>query len=222
MAKMYFNRSVVHAKLGNNTEAIEDCGRTITLDGSYYKAWAKRGSLYMENNNYVEAIRDFEEAYSLKCCPESFRNLEEAKKKKRKMESRKPNHYMVLGVDRKAGYEDIKKAYRSKAREFHPDKHANASDDEREEMEARMKEIAAAHSCLSDPGKKKTYDERLEREDQMDDSDYDFSDDEYDDDLFEFDVNDFFFQLFGGRFGVYMGGGGLGGRKRSNVYTFRR
>jgi len=216
MAKMYFNRSVVHAKLGNKTEAVEDSGRTISLDPTYYKAWAKRASLHMEDKRYGEAVRDYEEAYRLKNSPEAFRNLEDAKKKKRKNESRKPNHYLVLGLERTAGYEDIKKAYRKKAREFHPDKHANASEEEREEMEGRMKDIAAAHSCLSDTSKRKVYDEKLEREDKMHDSDAEVEDD--DDDLDEFDVHDFFFQLFGGKFGVYMSGRS----KKSNVYTFRR
>jgi len=219
MAKMYFNRSVVHAKLGNKTEAVEDCGRTISLDPTYYKAWAKRAALHMEDKKYGEAVRDYEEAYRLKSSPEAFRNLEDAKKKKRKNESRKPNHYLVLDLDRTAGYEDIKKAYRKKAREFHPDKHANATQVEREEMEGRMKDIAAAHSCLSDTAKRKAYDEKLEREDKINDSDAELSDDD-DDDLDEFDVHDFFFQLFGGKFGVYMSPGGR--NKKTNIYTFRR
>ena len=66
-------------------------------------------------------------------------------------------------------------------------------------MEGRMKDIAAAHSCLSDTAKRKAYDEKLEREDKIDDSDAELSDD--DEDLDEFDVHDFFFQLFGGKFG---------------------
>ncbi len=63
----------------------------------------------------------------------------------------KPSHYDMLGVEASAPQDLIKKAFREKALKFHPDKHANASPDERTLMEAKMKEISAAHSCLSDP-----------------------------------------------------------------------
>jgi molecular chaperone DnaJ len=61
--------------------------------------------------------------------------------------------YDVLGVNRKASQEDIKKAYRKLARKYHPD--ANNGDPKAEE---RFKEISAAHDILSDPDKRKQYD----------------------------------------------------------------
>jgi molecular chaperone DnaJ len=61
--------------------------------------------------------------------------------------------YAVLGVDRKASPEEIRKAYRKLAREFHPD--LNPGD---AKAEARFKEISQAHDVLSDADKRKTYD----------------------------------------------------------------
>src|SRR4051794_41829075 len=61
--------------------------------------------------------------------------------------------YSVLGVDRKASAEEIKKAYRKLARQYHPDR--NPDDPKAEE---RFKEISAAHDVLSDPEKRKEYD----------------------------------------------------------------
>ncbi len=61
--------------------------------------------------------------------------------------------YKALGVDRKASDEEIKKAYRKLARQYHPD--ANHGDKDAEE---RFKEIQQAYSILSDPKKRKEYD----------------------------------------------------------------
>jgi molecular chaperone DnaJ len=61
--------------------------------------------------------------------------------------------YGVLGVDRKASPEEIKKAYRKLARRYHPD--TNPDDKQAEE---RFKEISAAYDVLGDPDKRKQYD----------------------------------------------------------------
>lgn len=61
--------------------------------------------------------------------------------------------YEVLGVDRKASAEEIKKRYRKLAREYHPDH--NPDDPTAEE---RFKEIQSAYDTLSDPEKRRAYD----------------------------------------------------------------
>ena len=61
--------------------------------------------------------------------------------------------YSVLGVDKKASPEEIKKAYRKLARKYHPD--TNPGDKQAEE---RFKEISAAYDVLGDPDKRKEYD----------------------------------------------------------------
>ncbi|MBI3797815.1 MAG: J domain-containing protein [Deltaproteobacteria bacterium] len=62
--------------------------------------------------------------------------------------------YHALGVSRTASADDIKKAYRKLARKHHPD--INPGNKAAEE---RFKEISIAHDVLSDPGKRKLYDE---------------------------------------------------------------
>ena len=62
--------------------------------------------------------------------------------------------YSILGVKKDATAEQIKKAYRKLARKHHPD--VNPGNKEAEEQ---FKEVSQAHEALSDPEKRKIYDE---------------------------------------------------------------
>ena len=65
----------------------------------------------------------------------------------------KRDYYEVLGISKGAGDSEIKKAYRKKAIEFHPDKNPD-----NKEAEAKFKEAAEAYEVLSNPDKKTRYD----------------------------------------------------------------
>ncbi len=64
------------------------------------------------------------------------------------------DYYAVLDVSKDAGADQIKKSYRKLARSLHPDKNPGNA-----EAERRFKEIAEAYDVLSDPGKRREYDE---------------------------------------------------------------
>jgi molecular chaperone DnaJ len=63
------------------------------------------------------------------------------------------DYYDILGLDRDASQEDIKRAFRRLARKHHPDVNPNDP-----EAEARFKQIAEAYAVLSDPAKREQYD----------------------------------------------------------------
>ena len=65
------------------------------------------------------------------------------------------DYYKILGVSKDAKPEEIKKAFRKIARDNHPDQHPGDA-----KAEARFKEASEANSVLSDPAKRKEYDEQ--------------------------------------------------------------
>ena len=65
----------------------------------------------------------------------------------------RPDYYKILGVGKNASDEEIKKAYRKLARQYHPDRNQG-----NKQAEERFKEISQAHDVLSDPDKRKAYD----------------------------------------------------------------
>jgi molecular chaperone DnaJ len=66
----------------------------------------------------------------------------------------KRDYYEVLGVDRNAGPEDVRRAYRRGALKYHPDNYKG----DKAEGERRFKELAEAYEVLSDPAKRQRYD----------------------------------------------------------------
>ncbi len=70
------------------------------------------------------------------------------------MAEQKRDYYEVLGVTKGASDDDIKKAYRRMAKQYHPDLHPGDK-----EAEAHFKEVGEAYEVLSDPQKKARYDQ---------------------------------------------------------------
>ncbi len=66
----------------------------------------------------------------------------------------KRDYYEVIGVDRNASLDDIKAAFRKKAKQYHPD----MNKDNPKEAEEKFKEVNEAYSVLSDPESRKKYD----------------------------------------------------------------
>lgn len=132
--------------------AIADCTRALTLEPTYTKATRTRAKALGESGDWTTAVRD------LKTLAESnpqdtglaqeIRAAElELKKSKRK------DFYKILGVEKDATENDIKKGYRKLAIIHHPDK--NPDD---EDAAGRFKEVGEAYETLSDPEKRARYD----------------------------------------------------------------
>ena len=130
------------------------------------------------------------------------------------------DYYKILGVDKSASQDDVKKAYKKLARKYHPDLNPNDPDAHR-----RFQEINEANEVLSDPEKRKKYDQYGENWKHADE--FEAQRQQYrqyqngqgggtywsaSGDGSEF--SDFFEQMFGGM-------GGRGGRSSRSSHGFR-
>ena len=106
------------------------------------------------------------------------------------------DYYELLGVERNAGAADLKKAYRQKAMQFHPDRNPGDS-----AAETKFKELSIAYDILRDPEKRAAYDR--------------YGHAAFDGAAggFDFDFNSSFADVFDDLFGELMGG-----RRRSSSF----
>jgi curved DNA-binding protein len=126
------------------------------------------------------------------------------------------DYYKILGVERTASEDEIKKAYRKLARKYHPDV------SKEKDAEEKFKEVNEANDVLSDAEKRKAYDQLgyyqpgqdfrpppgWEQQFGQGGAHFDFS---------GMDFGDMFSQMFGGGMGAGMG---AGGRRRGHGHGF--
>ncbi|KPJ11757.1 DnaJ-like subfamily C member 7 [Papilio machaon] len=170
-AKLYYNKATVCAKLNQIKEAAEACTAALELDENYVKALLRRAKCYTELGEHEDAVKDYERLLKIDKTKEHKQLLHEAKITLKK--SKRKDYYKILGVEKNASEDDIKKAYRKRALVHHPDRHAGASDSERREQERRFKEVGEAYGVLSDPKKRARYDHGQDLDDGCSGADID-------------------------------------------------
>ncbi|KAI2583004.1 DnaJ heat shock protein family (Hsp40) member C7 [Homo sapiens] len=144
-------------KEGNYKLAYELYTEALGIDPNNIKTNAKlycnRGTV---NSKYEEAVRDYEKVYQTEKTKEHKQLLKNAQLELKK--SKRKDYYKILGVDKNASEDEIKKAYRKRALMHHPDRHSGASAEVQKEEEKKFKEVGEAFTILSDPKKKTRYD----------------------------------------------------------------
>ncbi|MCK9617581.1 MAG: molecular chaperone DnaJ [Lentimicrobiaceae bacterium] len=122
----------------------------------------------------------------------------------------KRDFYEILGINRNANEAEIKKAYRQKALQYHPDKNPN-----NKEAEDKFKEAAEAYEVLSNPEKKSRYDQ-FGHDGVRGMGNQGFGGGMSMDDIFS-QFGDIFGNAFGGAFSGFGSGFGGGGERRRRV-----
>uniref|UniRef100_A0A8C6VGI4 DnaJ homolog subfamily C member 3 n=1 Tax=Naja naja TaxID=35670 RepID=A0A8C6VGI4_NAJNA len=125
--------------MNQQTEAINVCTEVLQLEPENVNALKDRAEAYLLEEMYEEAIQDYE-----------------TKAQRMLKQSQKRDYYKILGVKRNARKQEIIKAYRKLAMQWHPDNFQN--EEEKKKAEKKFIDIAAAKEVLTDPEMRSKFD----------------------------------------------------------------
>jgi DnaJ family protein C protein 7 len=144
-SKLLQNRALCRVQLKDYKGAIADCERAISLDPTYTKAKKTKATALGQSGDWESAIRELKELQEQD--PQDGSIAKELRKAELELKkSKRKDYYKILGVEKDADENQIKKAYRKAAIIHHPDK--NPDDEQAAE---RFKDIGEAYETLSDP-----------------------------------------------------------------------
>lgn len=150
------NRAAAYMKEKDFLAALTDLDTSITLNPEYTKAYMRRGNVYTHMGRFTEAYAEYE---IVKTHDPNYPELEQSIRltKLEEKKSKRKDYYKILGVDQNALPNEIKKAYKKAALQWHPDK--NSETEERRKLaEITFKDIGEAYNLLSNPEKRQRYD----------------------------------------------------------------
>ncbi|KAI8378041.1 uncharacterized protein BYT42DRAFT_497317 [Radiomyces spectabilis] len=132
------------------------CSAVLSLNENNVDALIYRGEVKLEANEFEAAVKDLHQANEVsEGRNHRVRQLLQRAQQMLK-QSKRRDYYKILDVSRNADTREIKKAYRKKAHEWHPDKYSGEMN--REQVEQKMAEINQAYEVLSNDDLRQQYD----------------------------------------------------------------
>lgn len=159
-AILHSERAEVHLRLKDYEKALRDAGRAIYARDDLEQAWLTKTKALQGLGRNLEAREELEDLLRNKWGSNSVsirKAYENADFLVRK--EQRPDFYGLLGVSPIASLMEIKKQYKVKAMEYHPDKWMSAGDVERKEAEHKFKLLGEGLEILSDDFQRQLYDE---------------------------------------------------------------
>ncbi|XP_062305297.1 dnaJ homolog subfamily C member 3b isoform X2 [Osmerus eperlanus] len=136
-------------------EAIDVCSEAHQRDPRNVNILRDRAEAFIMNQDYEKAVEDYQEAREFDGDNNEIREGLERAQKLLKL-SRKRDYYKILGVNRNANKQEVIKAYRKLAQQWHPDNFQSESD--KKEAEKKFIDIASAKEVLTDPEMRQKFD----------------------------------------------------------------
>ncbi|XP_061524636.1 dnaJ homolog subfamily C member 3b isoform X3 [Phycodurus eques] len=142
-------------KVKATTEAIDVCSEAHQRDPRNARILRDRAEAFILNQDYEKAVEDYQEAQEFDADSNDIREGLERARKLLKI-SHKRDYYKILGVSRAANKQEIIKAYRKLAQQWHPDNFQLEA--EKKEAEKKFIDIASAKEVLTDPEMRQKFD----------------------------------------------------------------
>ena len=160
MSIILTNKALCQKKLGNNMDALKDVDKAIELNPNYPTAYVRRALIYEEFKMFDDAKADLSKAKELDPSNSKIDGyMNEANQKAESAKNR--DYYKILGINRNATAEEIKKAYRKMALKYHPDRNSE-SEESKKIAQRKFQDVSDAYVVLSDPKKKGMFDQGID------------------------------------------------------------
>ena len=154
------NKALCLKKKGKNMEALKDVDEAIKNNPNYATAYIRRALIYEEFKMFDDAKSDLSKAKELDPSnPKIEGYINEANQKVDSARNR--DYYQILGLNRNATPEEIKKAYRKLALKYHPDRNSE-TEQTKKIAQRKFEDVSDAYSVLSDPKKKQMFDQGID------------------------------------------------------------
>ena len=160
MSLILTNRALCYKKQGKNMEALKDADKAIEYNPNYSTAYIRRALIYEEFKMFDDAKADLSKAKELD--PSNTKIDGYTNEANQKSEAaRNRDYYQILGINRNATPEEIKKAYRKLALKYHPDRNSE-TEQTKKIAQRKFQDVSDAYSVLSDPKKKEMFDQGVD------------------------------------------------------------
>ena len=160
MSIILTNRALCYKKQGKNMEALKDADQAIHYNPHYSTAYIRRALIYEEFKMFDDAKSDLSKAKELD--PNNTKidgYMNEANQKADQARNR--DYYQILGINRNATADEIKKAYRKLALKYHPDRNSE-TEQTKKIAQRKFEDVSDAYAVLSDPKKKEMFDQGID------------------------------------------------------------
>merc|ERR1719186_1776035 len=138
-------------------KAVNDFEKIQNLDIHKQQNKKKAAEDALKSGKREEAYNLFCEAIEVDKHNQTYKTIYRKAKNDLGVASRK-DYYKILGIEKTCEESAIRKGYFKKSKEYPPDRHANADEEQKNEFKARFTEVKLAYEVLSDKQKKAMYD----------------------------------------------------------------